>query len=90
MLFPRSSICKTDLRQANAVGVIDSDYRGPIRFVFDKFTSCDGDEPRLYQHGNRCGQLVIVPVPEVSLLEVVDELSETSRDTCFTLWGTFY
>lgn len=34
LLFPRSSICKQDLALANAVGVIDSGYRGEIKFKF--------------------------------------------------------
>lgn len=34
-LYPRSSICKTKLRLANSVGIIDSGYRGNIIGVFD-------------------------------------------------------
>ena len=34
LLFPRSSISKQDLSLANAVGVIDSGYRGEIKFKF--------------------------------------------------------
>lgn len=34
LLFPRSSICKKDLSLSNAVGVIDSGYRGEIKFKF--------------------------------------------------------
>ena len=33
LLFPRSSISKTDLRLANGVGVIDSGYRGEVVFI---------------------------------------------------------
>ena len=33
-IFPRSSISKQDLSLANAVGVIDSGYRGEIKFKF--------------------------------------------------------
>ena len=36
LLFPRSSICKTHLMMTNSVGVIDSDYRGEIRAVFQQ------------------------------------------------------
>lgn len=39
-LYPRSSICKTPLRMANSVGIIDIDYRGeikaPVDFKFDE------------------------------------------------------
>ena len=34
LLFPRSSICKQDLALANAVGVVDSCFRGEIKFKF--------------------------------------------------------
>ena len=34
LIFPRSSIYKKDLRLSNAVGVIDSGYRGEIKFKF--------------------------------------------------------
>lgn len=35
LIFPRSSICKYDLRLSNSVGVIDSGYRGEIKFFFE-------------------------------------------------------
>lgn len=34
LVFPRSSICKQDLSLSNAVGVIDSGYRGEIMAKF--------------------------------------------------------
>ena len=34
LLFPRSSICKQDLTLSNAVGVLDSGYRGEVMFKF--------------------------------------------------------
>lgn len=39
-IFPRSSISKTDLELCNAVGIIDSGYRGEIqvRFNFNQIT----------------------------------------------------
>lgn len=37
LLFPRSSITKEDLLLKNSVGIIDSDYRGEIRFRFAKY-----------------------------------------------------
>ena len=36
LLFPRSSVSKTNLRLCNSVGVIDSGYRGEIIFKFDR------------------------------------------------------
>lgn len=34
-MYPRSSICKTELRLANHVGIIDSGYRGNLKGFFD-------------------------------------------------------
>lgn len=34
LLFPRSSNAKKDLLLSNAVGVLDSDYRGEVKFKF--------------------------------------------------------
>lgn len=42
LVFPRSSICKQDLSLTNAVGVIDSSFRGEVTAKF-KPTLCFGD-----------------------------------------------
>ena len=34
LLFPRSSVSKTDLQLANCVGVVDSGYRGELTFRY--------------------------------------------------------
>lgn len=73
LLFPRSSIYRCDLSLTNSVGVIDSDYRGPIKAVFK------GSHP-YYKVGERFAQLVIVPNPKVEYAEA-EELSETTRGT---------
>ena len=64
LLFPRSSISKTNLRLANAVGVIDSGYRGEIILKFDKL----GDHS--YNVGDRVGQLMLTLVPSIQFVEV--------------------
>ena len=74
LLFPRSSCYKLNLSLANSVGVIDSDYRGEICFVYRELNNESGD----YGEGDRIGQLVIVPCPAVVFVEA-EELSETSR-----------
>ena len=74
LVFPRSSICNTAIRLTNAVGVIDSDYRGEITGVFDAAHGILG----IYEIGMRFAQLVIVPIPEVEYIEV-DNLSVTER-----------
>jgi len=76
LLFPRSSISKTGMRLTNCVGVIDSGYRGPILFKFNE------EQHNLFNYkiGDRVGQIMILPYPQVEFMEV-DELSETSRGT---------
>jgi dUTP pyrophosphatase len=75
LLFPRSSIYKTELSLANSVGVIDSDYRGEVKAMF--YT---GRAKKNYEIGDRVVQLVIMPIPAVNI-QVVDELNETARGT---------
>ena len=87
-LRPRSSISKYDLVLANSVGTIDSDYRGELILKFKptlrKSTWNNGvyetDEVKEYEIGDRISQLVILPYPKVSFVEV-DELTETERGT---------
>lgn len=73
LVFPRSSVSKTSLVLANSVGVIDSGYRGSIMLKFKYI-----EEGLVYDAGDRIGQLVILPYPQVSF-EEVDELSSTER-----------
>lgn len=75
LLFPRSSIYKKSLQLTNAVGVIDSGYRGEVMAVFKTTTDV---VPAIYKEGERFCQLVIVPIPEIDVIEA-DELSETDR-----------
>ena len=74
LLFPRSSICKKDLEMTNSVGVIDSNYRGSIKSVFNP--TCE--DPEVYELGERFAQLIIIPYPKIEF-EEVEELSETER-----------
>lgn len=75
-VFPRSSIKNFGMMLSNSVGVIDSGYRGEITFNFRYVL---GVETR-YQPGDRIGQLIILPLPEVEFEEVA-ELSQTERGT---------
>ena len=77
LVFPRSSNSKKDLFLTNSVGVIDSGYRGQIKF---KFKSWQGSK-NIYNLGDRIGQIIIMPYPTINFIEV-DELSETERGTC--------
>ena len=75
LLFPRSSIRKYDLQLSNSVGVIDSGYRGEIQFTFNK---TQGFDSMKYKIGDRIGQLVILPYPQIQLVEE-QQLSDTER-----------
>ena len=74
LVFPRSSISKQGLALANAVGVIDSDYRGEISA---KFRKAD-EHVKPYEVGQRVCQLVIVPIETPTFVEV-DSLTDTAR-----------
>lgn len=74
LVFPRSSNSKKDLWLTNSVGVIDSGYRGEVTF---KYRPVDLEE-RIYQIGERVGQLIIMPYPNIEF-EEVEELSKTER-----------
>lgn len=80
LLFPRSSNSKKDLLLCNSVGVVDSGFRGSIRFRFKTVTN--GLKVKVntstYEVGDACGQLMIIPYPTVELHEV-DQLSDTER-----------
>ena len=73
LLFPRSSISKTNLYLSNAVGVIDSGYRGSIMFKF-RYPI----EGVSYDVGDRVGQIIIMPYPTIEF-EETEELSSTER-----------
>lgn len=78
LIFPRSSITsKTTLTLGNCVGVIDSDYRGSVKFQFRKTNPMVQVD---YKVGDRIGQMLILPIPTIEL-EEVDELSNTNRNT---------
>jgi len=72
LVFPRSSIRKTDLVLSNSVGVIDSGYRGELQATFKK------NGLNKYEVGDRGAQIMIVPYPQIEF-EEVEELSNTER-----------
>jgi dUTP pyrophosphatase len=80
LVFPRSSIRKYDLSLTNCVGVIDSGYRGEIQATFKKTNWLKGNESEKYQIGDRIVQIMIIPYPQVSFIEV-EELSSSERGT---------
>jgi len=77
LVFPRSSIRKTDLSLSNSVGVIDSGYRGEIQATFNQ-KSLSKDGQILYGVGDRIMQIIIIPYPPIEF-EEVNELNNTER-----------
>ncbi len=92
LVFPRSSNAKKDLLLSNSVGVIDSGYRGEISFKFKASIHASRNEmlneevcafvnkPTIYNVGERIGQIIIMPYPEIEFIEV-EELSDSERGT---------
>ncbi len=77
LLFGRSGLAaKQGVAPANAVGVIDSDYRGELKICLINHT----DTPVTLEPGQRVGQLMIVPVAEAEW-EECDNLPESERGT---------
>jgi dUTP pyrophosphatase len=75
MILPRSGLGhKHGIVLGNLVGLIDSDYQGPL------MVSCwnRGSTPFTVAPGERIAQLVVVPVVQVGL-EVVTEFTATDR-----------
>lgn len=75
LIFPRSSISKKSMFITNAVGVIDSGYRGEITAKMHVTTDA---RPAMYTIGERFAQLVIMPLIDFNVTEVA-ELSESER-----------
>ena len=78
LLFPRSSNTKKDLVLGNSVGVLDSGYRGEVIFKFKAALKDQHRMKEIYEIGDRIGQIIIMPYPEIEFLEV-DELSSSDR-----------
>lgn len=76
LIFPRSSIYKKSIMQCNAVSVIDSGYRGEVLM---KYRNTSGDSiPAVYNVGDRIGQLIIMPYPNIEPV-FADSLSDSDR-----------
>lgn len=75
LVFPRSSVSKLDLVQANSVGVIDSSYRNSIKVRFKKLKD---NGVCVYVPGERIAQLIILPYPMIGFNKV-EKLSDSDR-----------
>lgn len=84
LVFPRSSIFKILLYLTNGVGVVDSGYRGEVSLKFKPTFILRWMwrifKKRIYQVGDRVGQIIIMPYPHIEYVEVT-EMSKTSRGT---------
>ena len=73
---PRSGLAaRHGLTIVNSPGLVDSGYRGELRVVL---LNTDTAERFVVEPGMRIAQLVVLPLPEVELLEV-DELPASER-----------
>lgn len=75
LVYGRSGLgSKHGITMANAVGVVDSDYRGELMITLANHSDTDFT----VQHGDRVAQLVLTPVFTPELVEC-DELDDTAR-----------
>jgi len=74
LIFPRSSVYKTNGSLANSVAVIDSGYSGEIQLIFRRHHTIWGH----YSVGNRIGQLMVIERPKLEP-EWAEDLSYTER-----------
>ena len=74
-IFARSGLAAREgLRPSNCVGVVDSDYRGPVMVALHN----DSDEARTVEPFERIAQLIILPFLAAEF-ELCGELAETVR-----------
>lgn len=74
-LLMRSSVSKKSIMLTNCVGTIDPGYRGELMMKFKLTTDA---LPRVYQIGDKIGQLVVVPYYKATPV-FVEELSSSDR-----------
>jgi dUTP pyrophosphatase len=75
IILPRSGLgAKSGIVLGNLVGLIDSDYQGPLMVsVWNR-----GREPFTVQPMDRIAQLVVIPVVQVEF-EVVEDFAASAR-----------
>ena len=73
---PRSGLAaKHGISIVNTPGLVDSGYRGELLV---NLVNTDGRQPFVVEAGMRIAQLVVLPVPDIDLVEV-DELPDSER-----------
>ena len=74
-IYARSGLATNkNLAPINAVGIIDSDYRGELIVALHNH----GNRAQIIKHGDRIAQLLFSPVPEVNWIQTT-ELEDTDR-----------
>ena len=76
LIFPRSSNSKKDLFLCNSVGILDAGYTGNLKLRF-KLTT-EGYTEKIYNPGDKVGQIMIIPYPEINFIET-EVFNETER-----------
>lgn len=76
LIFPRSSNSKKDLLLCNSVGILDAGYTGNLKLRF-KLTT-EGYTEKIYNPGDKVGQIMIIPYPEINFIET-EIFNETER-----------
>jgi dUTP pyrophosphatase len=73
---PRSGLAdRHGISIVNSPGLIDPGYRGEIKVIL---LNTDATTPFVVEYGMRIAQLVVLPVPELEVIET-DELPATER-----------
>lgn len=81
LIFPRSSVSNKTLSLANSVGVLDSTYRGNLKLRFRREFPVRPQSTsylKIYEVGDRIGQIMIIPYPEINFIETED-FEDTER-----------
>jgi dUTP pyrophosphatase len=75
-VLPRSGLAaRNGITLLNAPGLIDAGYRGEVQVVFH---NTDREQTFVVEPGMRIAQLVVLPVPEIALVER-EELAGSER-----------
>jgi len=76
LVVPRSGLAlRHGISMVNAPGVIDAGYRGEVRLLL---LNTDDESPFTIERGMRVGQLLVVPVADIDVVET-DEVTPTER-----------
>lgn len=84
LIFGRSGLAlRYGLRLTNSVGVIDSDYRGPIKVILKSDFGLSMEELiKTVSVGDRVAQAIFIPISMAHFFQVpVGELEDSARGT---------